>query len=151
MSNAQAIGRDVELTVTIDQAPERVFAAWTDPDVIATWWGPGHGFFVPRDSVSVDAREGGRLELRMVNEALGFDVRQGYEIVELDAPHRLVMRSDPMPEHGMPEAHTTRVELRPAGGGTELTFRDGPYGEAMAGPARDGWAAALEQLRAALA
>ena len=36
-------GREVRTTRVISALRERVFAAWTDPDLLARWWGP-HGF-----------------------------------------------------------------------------------------------------------
>jgi uncharacterized protein YndB with AHSA1/START domain len=44
-----------------------VYRAFTDPDQHARWYGPV-GFWVPRDTVEVDARVDGYLRLVMVSE-----------------------------------------------------------------------------------
>jgi len=52
---------DEQILITrIFEAPrERVFAAWTDPDQVATWYGPEQ-FDTPPDSVHIELRVGGR-------------------------------------------------------------------------------------------
>jgi uncharacterized protein YndB with AHSA1/START domain len=49
---------DVELTHVFDAPRERLYQTFTDPDLLARWYGPS-GFSVPRDSVDVDLRPGG--------------------------------------------------------------------------------------------
>ena len=51
----------------------------------------------------------------MVQRGSGDSFPAGYEIVELVEPELLVLRSDPMPEFGMPEPTVTRVELHRTG------------------------------------
>ena len=52
----------------------------------------------------------------MVRRDSGGEFAVGYEIVELVEPELLVLRSDPMPEMGMPEPTVVRVELHDHGG-----------------------------------
>ena len=88
------------ITRIFDAPCDDVFRAWTDPDELAAWYGPAH-VDVPREKVHVDLRVGGRWELTMVQRDNGREMAIGYEILELDRPQLLVMRSDSMP--GMPE------------------------------------------------
>ena len=143
---APAAEQEVLIT-RIFQAPrERVWTAWTDPDQVAAWFGPEH-FDTPPDKVRIDLRVGGRYELTMVQRDSGREFPVGYEIIELDEPALLVLRSDPMPEAGMHEPTVTRVELHDHGDKTRMTLTDGPY-PAGGGHAEAGWRSAFDQLEA---
>jgi uncharacterized protein YndB with AHSA1/START domain len=137
--------QQVLITRIFDAPRDVVFAAWTDPDQVAQWFGP-EGFETPRASVEIDLRVGGRYELVMVRGDAEHPVR--YEIVELDPPRLLVLRSDPMPEMGMHEPTFTRVELHDHGDKTRMTLSDGPYTESV--HAEAGWNGAFAKLDAVL-
>jgi uncharacterized protein YndB with AHSA1/START domain len=139
-----AADRQVLIT-RIFQAPrERVFRAWTDPDEVAAWYGPEH-FDTPRERIHIDLRVGGRYELTMVRRDGGAEFAVGYEIVELDAPRLLVLRSDPMPEVGMLEPTVVRMELHDHGDRTRMTLTDGPYPVGGV-QAESGWSSSLDKL-----
>jgi uncharacterized protein YndB with AHSA1/START domain len=72
----------------------------------------------------------------------------GYDIIELVEPELLVLRSDPMPELGMPEPTITRVELHDHGAKTRMTLSDGPYPSEARGHAEAGWHSAFDKLAA---
>jgi uncharacterized protein YndB with AHSA1/START domain len=135
--------QQVLITRVFDAPRELVFQAWTDPGHVAQWFGP-EGFDTPRESVTIDLRVGGRYELGMVQRQSGavFPVR--YEIVELDPPRLLVLRSEPMPEVGMHEPTLTRIELHDHGAKTRMSLSDGPY--AQSAHAEAGWHAAFGKL-----
>jgi uncharacterized protein YndB with AHSA1/START domain len=147
MSEATA-EQQITITRLFDAPRELVFSAWTDPGQVARWFGPA-GFDTPRDSVEIDLRVGGRFQLRMVH-ASGREYPLRYEIVELVEPSLLVLRSEPMPEVGMPHATITRIELQDEGGRTRMSLTDGPYPEAAAGGASAGWHGAFDKLEALL-
>ena len=142
---------DHQLLITrIFEAPrERVFAAWTEPDQVAAWYGPEH-FDTPRENVHIELRVGGRWELTMVQRSTGTEYPARYEIVELVEPELIVLRCEPMPEMGLPEGTVTRVEFHDHAGGTRMTLSDGPYPPAMRGHAEAGWHGAFEKLAALL-
>jgi uncharacterized protein YndB with AHSA1/START domain len=142
--------REVLITRIFDAPRDAVFAAWTDPDAVAAWFGPEH-FDTPRDKVRIDLRVGGRYELTMVRPDTGAEFPVGYEIVELVEPELLVLRSDPMPEAGMPEPTVVRVELHDHGPKTRMTLTDGPLPPAGRGPAEAGWRSAMDKLAALVA
>lgn len=137
----------VTITRTLDAPPERVFAAWTEPGEIARWYGPAQ-FEAPADRITVELRPGGRWELTMVRRDGSGEFPVGYEILEVDPPRLLVMRSDPMPS--LPEPTVVRVELQAVDAGTLLTLTDGPMPAPGAAGAEAGYAAALDKLAAAL-
>jgi uncharacterized protein YndB with AHSA1/START domain len=146
-SPAASADQEVVITRTFDASREAVFRAWTDPDAVAAWFGPGH-LDTPRERVRIDLRVGGRYELTMVQPDGGREFPIGYEIVELREPELLVLRSDPIP--GMHEAVTVRVELHEHGAQTHMTLTDGPY-PAGGGHAEAGWLAAFDKLAAFVA
>ena len=142
-TSATAADALVLITRVFDAPRERVFAAWTDPDQVAEWYGPEH-FDTPREHVHIDPRVGGRWELTMVQRGTGAAFPVRYEIVELVAPELIVLRCEPMPELGLHEATFTRVELHDHGAKTRMTLSDGPY--PAGAQAEAGWHGALEKL-----
>jgi uncharacterized protein YndB with AHSA1/START domain len=148
MTDHVSTDQDVLITRIFDAPREQVFQAWTDPDEVAAWYGPAH-MDVPRDSVRIDARVGGRWEVTMVPRGGGEGFAIGYEIVELVEPELLVMRSDPMP--GQPEGTLVRVQLHDHGPKTRMTLSDGPFPAAGRGHAEAGYEGALDKLAAHLA
>jgi uncharacterized protein YndB with AHSA1/START domain len=140
---------EVVITRIFDAPREQVFRAWTDPDEVASWYGPEH-FDTPRDRIRIDLRPGGRYELTMVRRDGGGEFAVGYDIVEVVEPELLVLRSDPMPEVGLHEATVTRVEFHDHGPKTRMTLTDGPYPGGGA-HASAGWEAAFEKLAALVA
>ena len=138
----------VLITRVFDAPRERVFWAWTDPEALAAWYGPEH-IEVPRDRIEIDLRVGGRYHLTMLAPD-GSEFTVGYEIVELVEPELLVLRSDPMPQMGMPEPSVLRVEFHDHGTKTRMTLSDGPYPTPGRVGAEAGWTAAFLKLTALL-
>ena len=138
---------DQQVLITrIFEAPrERVFKAWTDPDEVAAWYGP-ENWDAPREEIHIDLRVGGRWELTMTQRDGDGAFAIGYDIVELVEPELLVLRSDPMPEAGMPEPTIVRVELHDHGDKTRMTLSDGPLPHSGRDRAESGWTAALDKL-----
>ena len=139
--------RQVLITRIFEAPRERVFRAWTNPDDVAEWYGPEH-FDTPRDRIRIDLEVGGRYELTMVQRDDGTEHPVGYEILEIVEPELLVLRSDPMPELGMPEPIMLRVEFYDHGEKTRMTLSDGPYPVEMRGHAEAGWSSAFDKLAA---
>jgi uncharacterized protein YndB with AHSA1/START domain len=135
---------EVAVSRTFPAPRELVFHAWIDPDQIPQWWGPEH-FTVPRDSVNVDLRPGGRYDLTMVDPSGNeYPVRQ--EVLEVDPPSLLVFVHEPMPDHGLIEPITSRVEFHEDGQGTRVDITSGPYSAEMGPNASMGWEQQFDKL-----
>jgi uncharacterized protein YndB with AHSA1/START domain len=148
MSSDISTGQDVVITHIFDALRQQVFRAWTDPDEVVAWYGPAH-MKVPRESVRIDARVGGRWELTMLPPGGGDGFGIGYEILELVEPELLVMRANPMPGH--PDGTVVRVELHDHGPKTRMTLSDGPFQAAGPSHAEAGYEGPLAKLAAHLA
>jgi uncharacterized protein YndB with AHSA1/START domain len=114
-----AVRKDPDaLTMTLDAefeaSPERVWQLWADPRQLERWWGPPT---YPATVTSHDLRRGGRVEYHITGPE-GDQPRGYWEILEADAPHRLVFRdgfanADGTPNTDLPlnEAQVTIAEV----------------------------------------
>jgi hypothetical protein len=124
--------RELRINHVFDASREAVFEAWTDPDQVALWWAPEE-LHIPRESVVVEPRVGGRFHLVMVEPS-------GTE---------WPMRSEPIPEAGIAET-VTRVVLEVEGSRTRMTITQGPYTDEVYENASAGWQSVLVKLEALL-
>ena len=122
--------------------PEKVFAAWTDPDKLKRWMGPGD---VVTLLAETDVRAGGRYRIVMQRpgESEQFDVRGVYR--EVVPNEKLVMT---WAWQSTPERESlVTVTFKPDGDGTLMTLLHEQFFDA---DARDrhqgGWNGALEKL-----
>ncbi|MGQ0573343.1 MAG: SRPBCC family protein [Pseudonocardia sp.] len=128
--------------------PERVFAAWTEPEVLRRWWAAGPDWSCT--SVETDVRVGGRYRLAMTGPGTGEHVVGG-EYLEVQPPHRLVYTwawEGADAAGGGPPTTLVAVEFRPeAGGGTTVVVtHTGFPGPAERDQHATGWAACLANL-----
>jgi uncharacterized protein YndB with AHSA1/START domain len=140
-----AADQQVLITRVFEAPRERVFRAWTDPDEVAAWYGPAN-MDAPRERITIDLRIGGRWEVTMVSRRGDAELVVGYEIIGLVEPELIVLRSDPMPEVGMPEGTVVRVEFHDHGAKTRMTLSDGPLPAAGRDRAEAGYNAAFDKL-----
>jgi uncharacterized protein YndB with AHSA1/START domain len=111
----------VEYTISreFDAPVEEVFAAWTEPDRFARWFGPRAFTTPPR--VSMDLRPGGAWQAVLVTPD-GNEVPLGGWYREIEAPKRLVFTTgDPDNTEGA-LASVATVELAERDGRTTMTF-----------------------------
>jgi uncharacterized protein YndB with AHSA1/START domain len=128
----------------LNAAPEKIYAAWTDPEKIVKWFGPDAG---PVKSAKLDVREGGRY-------AIVFSTLDGVEhqvsgvYREVVPNHKLVFSWAwrTMPER---ESQVT-ITIKPDGDGALLTL----FHEQLFDEERDrhehGWTGCLAKLEAFL-
>ncbi|HYT22372.1 MAG TPA: SRPBCC domain-containing protein, partial [Candidatus Polarisedimenticolia bacterium] len=91
-------GYELVLTRVFDALRELVFKAWTDPKIVAQWWGP-HRFTNP--VCELDARPGGAMRIHMRGpDGTVYPMTGNYqEIVE---PERIVFTSAALDAAGNP-------------------------------------------------
>ena len=77
----------LRLERVLDAAPERVYAAWTDPALLRRWWAAAPGWTTPE--AVTDVRVGGAYRLSMRGTD-GITRTVAGEYLEVDPPRRLV-------------------------------------------------------------
>lgn len=141
MSDAGAL--TLEMKRVLPAPRPVVFAAFTDPDQLAHWWGPV-GFTVP--SVTLEARVGAPYRIQM-QPPEGDAFHLTGEFREVDPPARLAYTF--MWEPPDPDDVETLVELSfgDLGEATEVLFRQGNF---TTEPRRqlheDGWTDTFDRL-----
>ncbi len=117
-----AVQKDTDaLTMTVDAefdaSPDRVWQLWADPRQLERWWGPPT---YPATFTRHDLAPGSRVEYHMTGPE--GDQPHGYwDVLEVDAPHRLVYRDgfandDGTPNDALPR-NEGRVTIEPIGDG----------------------------------
>ena len=135
------------LTRRFATAPEKVYAAWADPEKLVQWFGPGS---VEAGSVKadIDLRVGGRYRISF--NANGQYNQVGGVYREVVPNERLVFS---WAWHSTPARESlVTVSLKPDGAGTLLTFRHEQFVDATARDNHErGWTELLGKLENYLA
>jgi uncharacterized protein YndB with AHSA1/START domain len=140
----------VNIERIFDAPREDVWSAWTDPEQLAEWWGPG-GFHTPIDSVDIDLRPGGHFHLSMIQTDNRTDYPVRFQVVEVVEHELLVFFSPAQPELGLTTDTTTRIEFSDDDGKTRMTLSDGPYEGDFAEMTNMGWNQQFDKLDGLLA
>lgn len=113
----------LRITRTFPASRERVFAAFTEPELLMQWWGPP-GFTLPQ--ASVDLRVGGRYRFAMQPPQGNVMYLVG-TYREIMPPERLVYT---WAWEGAPAGSETvvTIEFREAEGDTEVVITQEPFG-----------------------
>lgn len=138
----------VTLAREFDAAPDRVFAAWTEPDALRRWFHPDPA--VETYLAQVDLTVGGRYRIGMRNRQ-GDTFIVGGEYLEVEPPHRLVFTW--AWEAGADPAHSqVTVTIEPLDGGRSRVTLDHARLETEADRTGhgEGWNGTLAQLAAYL-
>ncbi|MFE7630543.1 SRPBCC domain-containing protein [Kocuria sp. NPDC057446] len=134
--------------------PAAVFAAFTEPDRLAAWFGPP-GWSVPRESVLLEVRAGGRQQFRLVQDADPAQVAPVHGTYSRVEPGVLLEGREALPgPDGEPTAShvLTRTEFVATGdGGTLLVLTQGPLPPAVHPGAAAAWRGSFSRLEALLA
>ena len=140
---AQSAELTLEMKRLLPAAPPVVFAAVSEPNELAKWWGP-QGFTIP--SMDFDPRVGATYRIEMQPpEGDPFYLIGEFRCVDPRA--RLAFTF--VWENPDPDDVETAVELsfRELGGSTELALTQGPFKtEARRALHRDGWTDSFDKL-----
>lgn len=121
-----------------------VWRAWTDPAMVAKWWGPKE---YPASQIEFDVRPGGKLKAMLCGVEDGKTLSHHGTIVEVREPERLVFTFawDEEGERGLETVVT--LEFTEKNGKTQLVFRQSPF---QSDGERDGhgygWNSAFDRL-----
>jgi uncharacterized protein YndB with AHSA1/START domain len=143
--------RQVVMSRVFDAPPKRLFAAYTDPKLIPTWWGPRS---TPTRVDTMDVRKGGRWRY-VSRDADGNEFAFRGEYLEIVPPERLVSTFE---WEGLP-GHISRntATFEDLGGKTKLTVTtqfasledlEGMLATGMESGARETWDRLVELLAA---
>jgi uncharacterized protein YndB with AHSA1/START domain len=132
----------------LNAPPAKVYAAWTDPQKIARWFGPA-SVKAGSEQADIDARIGGRYRVSFYTED-GEYHEVGGVYRELVPDQRLVFS---WAWHTTPERESlVTVSLRPDGDGTLLTLHHEQFADQAARDGHErGWNGVLDKLEKYLA
>lgn len=135
------------ITRVFDAPRDLVWRAWTDPEEAIFWWHP-RGVNLPRESVEIDARPGGRYRYTMIApDGTEYPTTGVYR--EITPPERLVFTwgSQGDPDESAPVITVDFATHGDAGDETLMTFHlqgfDGAPGDEFV---YDGWDSAFDIL-----
>jgi uncharacterized protein YndB with AHSA1/START domain len=109
----------IVITRTFDASPERVYAAWTTPELFSVWFGTEY-VDVPLETLSLDVRVGGAWAATMI---LPDETTIDWvgEYTEVEAPYRLAFTMTDDPSNPAREPVTVTI-TDGVDGGTEMTM-----------------------------
>jgi uncharacterized protein YndB with AHSA1/START domain len=140
---------DLVVERTFAAPPTRVFAAWSDPELLRRWWAAAPGWATPE--VEVDLRVGGRYRLSMRDPEAPAPYTVVGEYLEIDPPRRLVY-TWAWETPGAPDGDavsTVSVDFEEAEGGTRVVLTHRGLADADSVERHDhGWRAVLANLDA---
>lgn len=115
--------KELTLTRTFDAPRELVWKAWTDPKLVAQWWGPNG---VTNPTCEWEAVPGGKIHIVMLaGEELGELAGQEWpmtgEMEEVDEPQKLVYSANAIVDGKEVLRTRTTMTLAEADGKTNLT------------------------------
>ncbi len=140
----------LEMTRVIRTSRVKVYEAWTRPEVLQQWFGPGQ-MTVP--SARLDAREGGEYAIEMAGSGTCNDqpevksgsrfVRGVYQQVVPNERLQFTWRPDWTPD----ETSLVTISFRDVEGGTEITLKHERFAtEASRDGHEKGWGASLSKM-----
>jgi uncharacterized protein YndB with AHSA1/START domain len=107
------------LTRRYPVSPQKVWRAWTDPEAVKKWWGPGPG--EPVSLAELDVRVGGRF--RIVFGGADGRAHECAGVYQEVVPNRRLVFTWCWPRTTPDRTSQVTILLRAEGGGTDMEFR----------------------------
>jgi uncharacterized protein YndB with AHSA1/START domain len=128
-------------------APEKVWRAWTDPQAVAKWWGPGPG--EPVSLAELDVRVGGRF--RIVFGGADGKMHECAGTYKEVVPNKKLVFTWSWPNTTPDRISVVTIEFRKVDNGTDLLFKhDQLFDEKARDDHKRGWSSTLDKLAAYL-
>jgi uncharacterized protein YndB with AHSA1/START domain len=129
-------------------APEKVWRAWTDPEAIKRWWGPGGND--PVSIAQLDVRVGGRFRIVFGGpQGNDHEVQGMYKEV---VPNRKLVFTWTWPNTTPERESLVTIVFKQAGAGTELEFLHAQlFDESVRDGHKRGWTESFAKLERFLA
>jgi len=141
------MSESLTMTRVIKAPPKSVFEAWTDPELLVKWWGPGP---ITCPEAEVDLREGGAYRIANKEEDGTITWISG-EFTKVAPPDRLIYTWEVNILPDMPPTLVT-VDFNSHPEGTELVITHDRFPNAeIAEMHGEGWVGCLDKLDALLA
>jgi uncharacterized protein YndB with AHSA1/START domain len=136
------------LTRSYPVAPEKVWRAWTDPQAVKKWWGPGSN--EPVSLAELDLRVGGRF--RIVFGGADGKAHECAGIYREVVPNRKLVFTWTWPNSTPERESLVTVSFRATQGGTELVFlHEQFFDETVRDDHQRGWSGSFDKLERFLA
>ena len=129
---------------------DRVWDAWTNPAIMALWYHP-KGLHTPRESVSVDLREGGLYTYTMVDNDTGEQFPTGGKYHRVERPFRLDFSwGNQCEEDTSPLVRIVFEEIDAATTRMTFTLTGLPQDSGVVNGITEGWNSAFDVLEATI-
>jgi uncharacterized protein YndB with AHSA1/START domain len=124
-------------------APEKVWRAWTDPEAVKRWWGPGPG--EPVSLAELDVRVGGRF--RIVFGGPDGKMHECAGVYKEVVPNRKLSFTWCWPNSTPERVSIVTIVFKDLNGKTELVFtHEQLFDEKARDDHKRGWSASLDKL-----
>ena len=140
--------RDVYITRSFDAPVAVVWKFWTEPELLARWFGP-HGITIDPATVTIEASEGGAWNLQMSDENGVYPVES--TLVKVIEHEYLEGVMSARTAAGEIEKVVLRVQFHDHGDKTRITLHQGPFTPELRDMTRDGWNESFEKIDALVA
>jgi uncharacterized protein YndB with AHSA1/START domain len=144
-STPDVADRHVLVTRAFKAPRDVVWRFWTEPHLLARWFGPA-GVTVPLESVVVELRAGGRWELSMVDCTSGAVNPIRGRVSSFVAPEFLEILMDADTAAGPAEGVLLRLTFHDHGDLTRVTLHQGPFSDEIRDMTITGWELSFNKL-----
>jgi uncharacterized protein YndB with AHSA1/START domain len=116
-----ATAHEITIRRVLDAPREEAWAAWTQPDRLAAWWGP-RGWSTPPENVTIDLRPGGSLRVTSLSDEDGSEMTTVGVFSDIVESERLAF--DEASEDAWHDGASSTVTFTDLGDGrTEMVLR----------------------------